>query len=646
MPVISLTRSASSSGTSGWYAIDDSDRVNFQYNADATLGSAGIEITQIVIHGRVRNSASAAKSLQLGFKPALNSGRNVWSTYNSANVLDGSFTAIAASNGSTWKYATFTRTYSGTVNADVFTRMAGHIRELFSAGNPIFLGIIQPRSQFETQIDLVAGYWKIDVTYELLGNIPSANVTTATLGSTVITTTVNKIISSSTTVLYYKIGSETVATAEIGTGVSHTYTPPTSLGEYFPNAQVATLRIEAETSVDGVSYGTVSTSVILTLPSDAAPTCTCTPTRTWVSGVPSTGQIAAYVQNKSGISLELSGTAKYGGSVDSYRATIENKTYSRTSAGSVAHSPFSTSGTVTYSYTVTDSRGLSSTYTGSVSVLQYSTPIIAGFSVTRVTSDGTVSYGGTYARASIQCSVSSLTVSGSQKNSIKYKIRYRAKGTTSWTDSDTMTVTGTSVNRTWQITKSGAAVGAFDDMTGYDFQLVVADIYGDLSTLNSCSVSAAEMPTKETIWDIREANGSMGFGGEATGTGATPEYDFYGLIRARNGVEGATIYSDSEVSTGNKWVDGKMIYSRTLTITKTSTSDLYYDFDFTGMSTVWLDAGTSFFVFSDGTVAHLGYATGGGVSRFRSLVFPQNNEIGIGSNGAGTAYIRLLYTKS
>ena len=110
----------------------------------------------------------------------------------------------------------------------------------------------------------------------------------------------------------------------------------------------------------------------LTLPDDAAPTATCTLSRTWVSGVASGAQIAAYVQSKSGVSFALSGTAKYGASIASYRLTIENKTYTRTGNGSIAHSPIAGSGMVSYSYTVIDSRGLSRSYSGQISVLAWS----------------------------------------------------------------------------------------------------------------------------------------------------------------------------------------------------------------------------------------------------------------------------------
>ena len=187
----------------------------------------------------------------------------------------------------------------------------------------------------------------------------------------------------------------------------------------------------------------------LNLPSDAAPTATCTLSRTWVSGVASGAQIAAYVQSKSGVSFALSGTAKYGASIVSYHLTIENMAYTRTDNGSIAHSPIAGSGTVPYSYTVIDSRGLSRSYSGQISVLAWSSPKINNFSIDRVTSGGDLAVAGTYARVTLRASASSLTVNGSQKNSITYYVQYREAGTNTWTNGDTATVAGVSVNQSF-----------------------------------------------------------------------------------------------------------------------------------------------------------------------------------------------------
>lgn len=117
------------------------------------------------------------------------------------------------------------------------------------------------------------------------------------------------------------------------------------------------MTIEAETFVNGESYGVVTTTVALTLPDGAKPTAACTPTRTWIAGASAAAQLNAYVQTKSGVSFDLTGTANYGATVSTFTVSIEGKSYTRTGNGSIAHSPLSGSGTISYTYSVTDSRG-------------------------------------------------------------------------------------------------------------------------------------------------------------------------------------------------------------------------------------------------------------------------------------------------
>ena len=93
-------------------------------------------------------------------------------------------------------------------------------------------------------------------------------------------------------------------------------------------------------------------------------------------------------------------------------------------------------------------------------------------------------------------------------------------------------------------------------MAGYDFQLVVRDIY-------STSTALDDMPTKEVFLDVNETTGSMGFGGESVNEGATPRYDFYGPVYFRAGTTGQLVYSTAESDTGLRWIDGRPIYCKT-----------------------------------------------------------------------------------
>lgn len=752
MPTITLTPTACTASASWqdlrYYGNNSGLRqLIFTFPNNPTLGGAGVNITGIALYGYARNSSSAVKRLRFGCKAGAGAAPGSWAQAGGADVLDGAINAApAAERTGTYSYYRFGRALTGAA----LGRFAEHMQAQFAAGSAVYIGVVQPDQGKSIQVNPALTNWQVQVTYELLGNVPNANTASATLGSTAITTTIQKVVSGSSTTLRYKIGSNTVSTANLGTGTSHTYTVPASAGQYFPNAQTATLTIEAETFVGSTSYGTVSTSVALKLPSDAAPTATCSPSRTWVSGVSDPAKIAAYVQQKSGVSFSLNGSPKYGAGISSFRVTFNGQTKTRSGNGSIAFSPITASGTLTYTYIVTDSRGLSRTASGTVQVLAWGAPKISAFSIRRVTSENILAVDGTYARVTLQGSASSLAVSGAQENNIRYYVRYRQIGASAWTVCDTVNTNAISVNRAELLEDGGAAVGTFDDLEGYEFQLVVSDIYASSTAMD-------EMPTKETILDVDESNGSMGFGGAAnrqnmrivdgvntkpvaSGMGAAsgayayvmtapgaPEvndfgitcengqfkvvsrntptsqrvagtmmggltssgvpsiwffsdqptaeafnawlsaqaeagtpvivryegsgsaFNFYGPIIAQNGVFGVAQYSTLETDTGNVWINGKKIYAKMFTAQTPSTTDhqSYLAATMSGMDAVWIDTSATFFAREDtGQVYPHGYVAGDGGRQFMVSPDPANNRFVVISDGAGSVYIRLLYTKS
>ena len=367
----------------------------------------------------------------------------------------------------------------------------------------------------------------------------------------------------------------------------------------------------------------------------------------------------------------------------------------------------------------------------------------------RTTEDNAIAVDGTCVRATVKASVSSLKVNGAEKNSLKYYVRYRKTGTETWTSCDTETLSATSVNKSVQLEKNGAIVDTFDDMTGYEFQVIVTDLYDSSQASNA-------LATKEVWWDVDYRNGAMGFGGEAnrqnlrivdgvnvkavaSGTGVasgayayvitapgasevddfgitceneqfkvvsknapasqkvagtmmggltssgvpniwffsdkatatdfnawleaqaeagTPvivryegtgrAFNFYGPIIAQNGVFGVEQFSTLETDTGNMWVDGKKIYARMFTAQTPSTADhqSYLAAAMSGMDNMWVDTSATFFAREDtGQVYPHGYVSGDGGRQFMVSPDPANNRFVVISDGAGTVYIRLLYTK-
>lgn len=568
MATITLTPTACTSAE-GWVVLYNYLTTNssyyprqfiFTYPANAVLGGAGVNITKVTIHGYVRNSNSAIKRLRLGFRPSDTSGAAEWASIGNESVLDQTFTAIEGHSGSGFSYAEIAREFSGN------SIIAKWIGQQFSAGQPIYLGVIQPDSGRSIGVDVTLSRWTIEVEYELLGNIPTVDKTTMNLGETV-TVTINRIIADSTTSLTYKIGDTVLKTIDLETGTTDSYKALATVGGNFSNALTGTLVIEATTSKDGTTYGVITTTVVLTIPESGAPLLNCGVGQVWGSDVPSSAKLSAFVQSRTGAMLNGQFIAQYGASTAKLVFKIEGVEYEKDMAGlpqtSISGpSAITGSGTIPWSATLTDSRGLSTTRTGSITVLPYSAPKIQSFSVSRADENGKTIIDGTYAYISLQASVSSLVVSNVEKNALSFHVEYKKADETDWTVCDT--VTGSSVFGvfTGLLMKNGAAISDFDDLSGYSFRAVVSDIYGS-------SAAQDEMPTKEQIWDIDESTGNMGFGGDAPLSTEDAGYRFYRFVDFSAGYKK---YSEDEVDTGNVWIDGKPIY-RACVSTKTSLSN-------------------------------------------------------------------------
>ena len=265
------------------------------------------------------------------------------------------------------------------------------------------------------------------------------------------------------------------------------------------------------------------------------------------------GAVGRIVQSRSGATFDLTGTAKYGAAVVSWQVGIDTgSTPPAAPSVSIAHASIAGSGEVPYTYTVTDSRGLTRSYTGALMVLAWTAPQITAFSIQRVNSSGAQAVDGTCALASVQGSVASLMVDGAEKNSLRYRVQYRQTGTEAWTDSDEVATTAVSVDQSWILQADGADIDSFNDMQGYQFRLMLADIY-------AASQAMDEMPTKEYGCPSTRS-GNMGFGGEARTDTDGPHYDFYGPVHFRAGSTGQTVYSAEELDTGSVWIDGRPIY--------------------------------------------------------------------------------------
>ncbi len=106
-------------------------------------------------------------------------------------------------------------------------------------------------------------------------------------------------------------------------------------------------------------------------------------------------------------------------------------------------------------------------------------------------------------------------------------------------------------------------------------------------------------------------------------------------------------HSSTEINTGTKWIDGRPVYSKILTLTATGAEWKSFAHGLVGYETAWIDPTASFlvrgynaYVYPIGS--HHDTASLGFTANFRRT----ENDLYVYTVGAGTAYVRLLFTKT
>ena len=262
------------------------------------------------------------------------------------------------------------------------------------------------------------------------------------------------------------------ASGTIATGIasSVSWTPPVSLANQIPSATAGSGTIYCDTYSGSTLLGTKSVSITLTVPG---------------SVVPSAGTLsAALAEDTSGTGLYVKGMGKakltlsgasgaYGSSITSY--TITGGGWSATN-GALTTGTLASAGNITFTATVTDSRGRKASTTRTISVIDYTKPGVAVCDVYRCDADGNRKKAGTYFAVEINASYSAIT-----GNILNITARYKKQSESSY---------GTAMN----VTNNGKTViggGSIGASTTYDVLVTVADKYNSLliqRTLSTKSV--------------------------------------------------------------------------------------------------------------------------------------------------------------
>ena len=405
-----------------------------------------------------------------------------WSTSSSATAASysGGSSITVTSSGTTtlyavWKINTYTVTYnkgsygSGTNTTDTKTYNV----------NLTLKGAIFTRAGYEqvgwstsdggAQAYAVGGTYTANaaVTLYPVWSATTSTITTTngTLG-TQQTITITRYNSSYTHTLSYAYGAAT-GTIATGVGTSYNWTPPVSLASQFPSATSGTCVITCETFSEATSLGTTATSISLAIPS----TVKCT-----VSGVTLTETVAginakfgSFVQGKSKAQVDIvpSTSNAYGATVTAYRTQINGQTLNTDLA---VTGLLNTSGSNSYTATITDTRVRTDSYNGTFTVLEYNAPSIS-MTAQRNLSDLTA----------IDVNYSWNVSPVGNNNDKTVTIKYRVYGSSATPTVATTVTPGTySGNGSYQIT-------GLDADTAYDIWVELTDYFTTVSSTGSVS---------------------------------------------------------------------------------------------------------------------------------------------------------------
>lgn len=272
-------------------------------------------------------------------------------------------------------------------------------------------------------------------------------------------------------------------TGTIGTNLkgSVDWTIPITFCEGIPNGTQGTLFVTVETFTSGgVSMGKVTKSTPCNVPASVVPTIGTIALSDTGGNVPSSWGV--YVRGKSRLHVNVTASGRYYSRIVGYNIRALGVTIA---SNDVDVGIIPDAGTVNVEVTVTDSRGRTATKTTSITVEDYTEPVIGSFSVERVNSSGTPVDNGTYAKIPLKVTASPI----GNKNTVEAKIYHMRSDANEWTLARTIPV-AYSIDQTVTIANLIAS-------RSFTIKVEVADAFGTTvveSTLNAEGAVMGWMP--------------------------------------------------------------------------------------------------------------------------------------------------------
>lgn len=301
-----------------------------------------------------------------------------------------------------------------------------------------------------------------------------------------VTAVITPAVSSFSHTLSWRFGTfESTQTLSSGTTQS-AFTLPLSWLAAIPSSLSGLGSAVLTTKNGDTAIGTRTVNFTVSVPQSAVPTIESFSLSRVDGTVPAS--FACYVQNKSKVSFAVTGAAGvYGSEIASYSVSGGGYSFSQQSGTTGI---LQSSGTLTFTATVTDSRGKAAQKTQSITVLPYENPAVVSAYADRCLADGTLSNTGTYVKVTPVFTYS--TVSG--KNSLTGSAAYRVPGGTFGDETSLASGVSTVLGN-----------GNFDVGQSYEIRITAADLF-------TSAVYTVSVPTSDAVLSVRPSGKGMGVG--------------------------------------------------------------------------------------------------------------------------------------
>lgn len=255
-------------------------------------------------------------------------------------------------------------------------------------------------------------------------------------------------------------------------GTSHSFSIPNSWLAQLPNATSGIATVYLYTYADGVLIGTSEATFSASVPASVAPSIS-----TVIAEMVNENQTVAgwgiYLQNYSKTRITVSGgAAGTGASIASYAfsgSNLEKSIASNAASANATSDILTASGTLTFTVTITDSRGRTAQGTVSINVTSYSLPSINNMEAYRSNDDGTLNpITGTTILA-----VAMFSFSAVGQNALTSELSYKRHFDQSYTQAQTNLTSG----QPYII-----AVGLAEIASSYDVKVEISDSLGNTAT--------------------------------------------------------------------------------------------------------------------------------------------------------------------